>query len=356
MKRKVYKMIKREYRTIVLISVILSFLLIFPDSSLKERIKYFGNPDSLSYDQLYMNYTLFDENGPLYLMYYYDFEGYRHFNVRINDNNVYNEIKGDVDYLDGIMQFTHGEYTDTLQWITDSTIYVHIYDDSAEFILNLSNIYHIYPLDSVGNAMFAGKNYHYYSIPDIDVEGVVRCNYTMNNITGKTWMERTWSENTQPENLWLNIMLNNDNNLLCLLTDEYDLILDQYHDGVVKSYPVAMIKTVSYIIHNNERRSFGWRVSSPKRDLDLFIKPLTDKCIMNKHLYSVPCSIYGTMEKEGVEGIGYSEIYGDYDINRIRQDSLNSAKGPLESLEHKFKVFMKYLNVNSPKTQNHNIK
>ncbi len=207
--------------------------------------------------------------------------------------------------------------------VIEKTGRVNYHLKTEDFDLNLRSVKKPLLENGTGYVDLKSKGSYYYSLTNLETEGIIKINGRDIKVKGKSWMDHQWADTSysiKDKWTWFSIQLENNVEIVCF----------EFDDGKNKMY----LATISY--KNNRQVSandvvltplgiawkslvtkaeypLSWRIEIPSQNVDLEVKPLLKKqevLFGTINYWEGPLTVRGTINKKKVKGNGFLELVG----------------------------------------------
>lgn len=221
--------------------------------------------------------------------------------------------------------------------------------------LNMALTRHPVLVGDSGKLLLWDSVMYYYSIPRMDVTGILQSEYYSGSVAGVSWMDRQWGNFILGYEAysWFSIYLDNDVDIMAykMNTSRETSIYVFEKDIFKSSLPLGVNTTdkgyvipLSYIKSGEVIFPYGWRIFNKAKNIELMIIPDYNFYEMwecdSFHTYQGICSVEGIYGGEYVRGKSFMEFNGaDYEntsnIKEYRESVFESDVNLLRSIMKK---------------------
>ena len=212
------------------------------------------------------------------------------------------------------------------------------------------------PLLAGGNGFLNKKSKYenyYYSLTNLDAEGIIKINGKIINVKGKSWMDHQWADTPYEKNIgwsWFSIQLENNTEIMCyeFIHKNKKIYLANMIDknGKCKYTKKIRLIPIGEIWKSKKTGAeypLKWNLQIPSWKLNLNISPIIKKQEMIFGIINYwegPIKITGKLNKKKIKGDGFMELVGyPMEKNLIEQYKENFESKVFKGLNNLKKRF-----------------
>jgi predicted secreted hydrolase len=203
------------------------------------------------------------------------------------------------------------------------------------------------PLLENGNGFLrlGGRSTYYYSLTNLETEGIVKVNGREIKVKGKSWMDHQWADAPYAKDRWnwFSIQLDNNTEVVCFEMESRNKKISLA--GI--SYPNGKTEHLTKVIFTPQGKEWvspktrakyplSWLIEIPAKKIKLQVEPLVKKQEMifgTINYWEGPLRVSGKFGNRPVTGVGFLELVGrpsQYKTYDFFKESLGQAAKNLQ--------------------------